>query len=109
MCIHHAVFALEAGSSIVVDDELEGFVVPAVGAVAMPEAAGAFFQRDGGGFVEADDEGGGFNVFEGFGVYGRGCKEVRAGFDTLVSREGCDGSDGWRFLFNLVYSAELVF
>lgn len=66
--IHHRVFAEETGGTIVVDNELKGFVVPAILAVAMPVLMCAFFESYGCGVIEANDEGGGLDGFEGGGV-----------------------------------------
>jgi len=44
--VHHAVFAYKAGGTIVVDDELERLVEPAVHAITMPVLVSAFFKGD---------------------------------------------------------------
>jgi len=44
----------ETSRAVLVDDELEGFVIPAVLAVAMPILVGTLFKGDGGGIVKAD-------------------------------------------------------
>lgn len=64
--------ACEARGTVFVDDELQGFVEPAVLPVAVPVGVGAIFEGDGGCIVEADDEGGGFYGVEGGSVRGRG-------------------------------------
>lgn len=63
--------AHEARGTVVVDDELDGLVVPAVLAVAVPVLVGALFKGDGGAVVEADDEGRGFDELEGSLVFRR--------------------------------------
>jgi len=48
------VLSHETSAAVLVDDELEGFVVPAVLAVAVPVLMGALFEGDRGGVIEAD-------------------------------------------------------
>lgn len=60
----------ETSAAVLVYDELEGFVVPAVLAVAVPVLVSALVEGDGGGVVEADYEGGGLDDLEGFFVLG---------------------------------------
>jgi hypothetical protein len=62
------VLANEARCAVIVDDELQRLVEPAVAAVAVPVLACALFQCDRGRIVEADDEGGGFDGFDCAGV-----------------------------------------
>ena len=66
--VHHAVLAHEARGAVVVDDELTGFVEPAVGAGAVPVDVCALFEGDGRFGVEADEKVGGFDGLEGLGV-----------------------------------------
>jgi len=54
------VLAHEAGCAVVVYDELQRLVEPAIATVAVPVLVCAFFEGYGGGVVEADYEGGGF-------------------------------------------------
>ena len=65
----------EACHAVVAYDELQWLVEPAVAAVAMPELMGALFEGNRGVVVEADDEGGGFDGFEGGAVGGAGGDE----------------------------------
>lgn len=80
-------FTHEACGAVVVYDELKGFVEPSVCAVAVPVGVGAFFEGYGGCGVEADDERGGFDFFEGGGIVAACGEEVFSGFDALVSWE----------------------
>jgi hypothetical protein len=57
------VFTHETSGTIVVDDELQGFVKPAVRAVTVPVLTRTLFEGDRGRIVKADDERGGFDGF----------------------------------------------
>lgn len=105
--VHHRVLAHEARGAVVVDDELERLVEPAVGAVAVPVLVGAFLERDRGGVVEADDERGGFDGVDRRGVCGGGSAQlgVYVGPDVAVLRG--QGADRGRALGGVVDALEL--
>src|SRR5436190_8340801 len=62
--VHHAVFAEKTCGAVLVDDEMERLIVPAIGAIAMPVSACSLFQRYGGGIVQADDKRGALDGLE---------------------------------------------
>ena len=92
--VHHAVLAHETGGAVVVDDELERLVVPAVLAVTVPVLVGALLEGDGGGIVKADDEGRSLNGLESLGVLGVGGEESGAGIGPDVTVLGGESTDG---------------
>ena len=62
--VHHAVLAHEAGSAVVVDNELERLVEPSVAAVAMPVLMRSLMKSHWRGVVKTDHERRCFDCFE---------------------------------------------
>jgi hypothetical protein len=58
------VFTLETRCTIIIDDELQWLVEPAVLAVTMPVLVCTLFECDWSSIVEADDERGCFDSFD---------------------------------------------
>lgn len=105
--VHHAVLAHEAGGSVVVDDELYGFVEPAVLAITVPVLVRALLEGNGGGIVKADDERGRLNGLQRLSVGGVGLEEDLAGVGPDVAVLGGESTDGWDGLGDLVDATEL--
>ena len=91
--IHHGMFADEARSAIIVDDELYGFVEESVLAVAMPVLMGSFFERDWGRIVKTYDERRGLDCFKGRSIGGMSGQEVFACRVPEISILGSEGTN----------------
>lgn len=107
--VHHRVLACEACSAIVVNDELEGLVEPAVGAITVPVLMGTLLKGNWGGVVKADDKRGGLDGFDGGGVdVGCGLEAgVHFGPDVAVLRG--ERADRGGLVGLLVDALELLF
>jgi len=88
------VLAHEARGAIVVDNELQGLVVPAIGTVAMPILVGPLLKSDRLGVVQADDEGSRLNGLEKTLVARASLEQSDASIGPDVTVFGSQGADG---------------
>jgi len=105
--VHHAVLAHEAGGGIVVDDELQRLVEPAVAAVAVPVLVRALLQGHRGGVVQADEEAGRLDLAQGLLVGRVGRQQLVAGVGPEVAVGGSQDPDGRGALGDLVDALKL--
>jgi hypothetical protein len=106
--VHHAVLAVEARGTVLVDDELEGLVEPAVATVTVPVLASALVESDGCCIVETDNERGGLNLLEGSFIGRVGLDQTFARVGPVVTVLRGQDTDGRALLSGCVDSAELL-
>lgn len=106
--VHHAVLTHETSSAVVIDDELQGLVEPAVHAIAVPVLVSPLLQGHGGGVVEADDKAAGLDVAQSLLVRGAGCQQLLPSIGPQVTVGDSQNADGGSPLRNLIDALKLL-
>lgn len=96
--VHHGVLAEESGCAVLVDDEIEWLVIPAVGAISVPVDMGTLLKGDGRCIVETDEERGALDGLQGLLIGRAGSQEFLPGSSPEVAVGGSQGPYGWNSL-----------
>jgi hypothetical protein len=106
--VHHAVLTHETSGAIVVDNELQRLIEPAVGAITVPVLRAALSQSDGASVVQADHKASRLNLLQGQLIGRVKRNEGLASSSPVIAVGNSQHTNGRRRLGDLVDALELL-